>query len=96
MDQVILAVFVAILGGMVASALGWAESNEPFIPRKFIVAIIRAGVGGMAISIVFLEAHPVLVTVDYLVLLLAAMDIDLGLSKIAKIVGKLKNPTNSA
>jgi len=46
MKSLLLAIFAGLLGGIVRSVLGWAKTEEPFDPLKFIKSLIRAAIGG--------------------------------------------------
>ena len=41
----------AFVGGIVAALLGWCESNEAFMPRKFASSIIRAIIAGVVFAV---------------------------------------------
>lgn len=48
----ILIVFVlAIVGAIFSALLGWLESGEDFIPRKFIPSVMRAVVAGIVFAL---------------------------------------------
>ena len=41
----------AFVGGMSVALLGWAESQEPFNPRKFLASVIRSLIAALVFSI---------------------------------------------
>lgn len=41
----------AFVGGIVAAALGWMDSSEPFNMRKFGASAVRALVGGIIFAV---------------------------------------------
>jgi len=43
----------ALMGGLVAATLGWVDSNETFVPRKFASSIIRAVIAAVGFAIAF-------------------------------------------
>ena len=54
MDFNLAVLFIALLacaGGIVSSLLGWLDSAEPFVPRKFMASVVRALVAGILFAI---------------------------------------------
>ena len=43
----------AFIGGLVAATLGWVDSNEAFVPRKFASSVIRAFIAAVGLAIAF-------------------------------------------
>ncbi len=41
----------AFVGGIVAALLGWCDSGEAFMPRKFASSIIRAIIAGVVFAV---------------------------------------------
>ena len=41
----------AFVGAMVAAILGWLDSGEPFVVRKFSASIVRALVAGVVFAV---------------------------------------------
>ena len=88
MDIIFIAV-AAFLGGIVAALLGWAESQETFVARKFASSVIRALVGGIGIAAAFSYAGGVSI-LSFLIAFLAGAGVDAGGNRIAgAIVAKL-------
>ena len=81
-----IAIIVAVFGGIVASILGWAESNTSFDPKKFIVAVIRGGIGGLVITFAAILSMQMFSLLGYVELFLAAMGIDLASAKLSRII----------
>lgn len=83
MDPFILGVIVGVVGGAFSSIFGWLASDEPFIPRKFAAALMRAAIGGVALAVSFnVQAIPR----DLVLLFLACMGVDYGANKVAGAV----------
>ncbi len=43
----------AFLGGIVAAILGWIDSGEPFVTRKFLSSVIRALFAGFVFGVTY-------------------------------------------
>lgn len=79
----------AFLGAIVASLLGWTETNEPFHPRKFASSLIRGIVGAIGIAFAFDYAGST-APLGYLLAFLAGAGVDAGGKRIAgAIVARL-------
>lgn len=85
MDPVLIVALVSISAGLVSSLLGWAEGGDAFDPRKLFCALARGGIGGLVVGYMFLQKHASLAYVDYMLLFLSAVGIDLGLNKAVKV-----------
>ena len=48
---VLLVALLACAGGVVSALLGWLNSGEAFVPRKFIASVIRALIAGVAFAV---------------------------------------------
>jgi len=54
MDLNIAVLFIALLacaGGIVSALLGWLDSGEPFVPRKFMASVVRALIAGVVFAV---------------------------------------------
>ena len=54
MDLNVAVLYIALLacaGGIVSALLGWLDSGEAFIPRKFMASVVRALVAGVVFAI---------------------------------------------
>ena len=83
--EVIYVGIAAFLGAIIASLLGWADTSEPFIRRKFLTSAIRGLVGAIGIAVVFNyggSAGPIM----YLLAFLAGAGIDAGGNRVAGAV----------
>lgn len=88
MDTIFVAVILTFVGIAISLLLGWAESTEPFDPRKLFSAVVRGGVGGLAVALFYVESHPILVPIDYVVLLFTPMGLDYGIGMGWKVYKK--------
>ncbi len=43
----------AFIGGLIAAALGWVDSGEPFAPRKFASSVVRAVIAAIVFAVAF-------------------------------------------
>jgi len=75
----------AFLGAIVASLMGWAESQDPFDPRKFASSLIRAIIAGVGIAAAFNYVEPV-TPVSYLLAFLSGAGVDAGGHRIASAI----------
>ena len=48
---VLLIALLAFTGGIVSSLLGWLDSREAFVPRKFVASVVRALIAGILFTI---------------------------------------------
>lgn len=46
-------VLAAFFGGILAALLGWMESHEPFVGRKFFASIIRSFVAALVAALAY-------------------------------------------
>lgn len=74
MDVIWIAV-CAFLGGIVAALLGWLETQESFVARKFAASIVRALVAGIAFAVAYQFANGLSV-IDLLLAFLGGAGID--------------------
>lgn len=51
--QILIVFALAIVGAVFSALLGWLESGEDFIPRKFIPSVMRAIVAGIVFALGF-------------------------------------------
>jgi len=72
----------AFLGAIAVSLLGWTESQEPFVPRKFASSLIRAIIAGVSIASAFNYVESV-TPVSYLLAFLSGAGVDAGGHRIA-------------
>ena len=92
MEDIIVALIVACLGGAVSAIKGWLDGDEPFIPRKFISGVIRGVLGG-GVLVVGLNVP---VTLETLVMLFfAAVGFDVGLHSGEKLLNELREVNTS-
>ncbi|MBA7627054.1 hypothetical protein ES703_34515 [subsurface metagenome] len=82
--QLILLLIAAILGAIVSSLLGWAESNEAFNARKFMPSIVRAAIAAVAVflTVTYIDIGAVTL-VTYVAVFLSGMGIDAGGNRIS-------------
>jgi len=87
--ELLLLLIAAILGAMVSSLLGWADSGKPFDARKFIPSLIRAGISAVVVfvgtSYVNIGAVTLMI---YILTFLAGMGIDAGGNRLAGTIRK--------
>lgn len=84
MDVILIGV-AAFVGGMIASLLGWAQAEEPFIFKKFLSSLIRALVAGIVIAIAY-DYSGAITLVSYLVAFLAGAGVDAGGKRVSGII----------
>ena len=77
--QLLLLLISAMLGAIVSSVLGWAESEDAFNKRKFVPSLIRGAIAAAAVlvgtSYVSIESVTLIV---YILVFLAGMGFDAG------------------
>lgn len=85
---------VSVGGGVLSAFIGWAESTEPFNPRKMFVALVRGGLAGIGLSglVIYLEGPGMIGLADYILLFLSAMGIDLAAAKGSRILKTIRDP----
>lgn len=88
MDAVLVVVLLTFVGFAASVLLGWAESEEPFNPRKLVSAIVRGAVPALGLGLLFVETHPVLTPVDMVVLVFTPLGLDYSSLKAWKIYKK--------
>lgn len=49
--QVLYTALAAFLGAVVVALLGWADSQEPFQPKKFLASVLRGLVAAVTFAI---------------------------------------------
>ena len=54
---VLLVALLACTGGIVSSLLGWLDSGETFVPRKFMASVVRALIAGILFTIGYTFAN---------------------------------------
>jgi len=91
--NILLLALLSILGALFSAALGWLDSGEPFVPRKFTASILRAIIAGVISALGFstLEtAGPW----EYLLAFLSGAGIDVFGNRISgAIASRNKAPT---
>ncbi len=53
MNTQITLILLTVLGAIFVAILGWAESGEPFNPRKFASSMARALLAGFVSALIF-------------------------------------------
>ena len=54
MDLNVAVLYIALLacaGGIASALLGWLDSGEAFVPRKFMASVVRALVAGVVFAV---------------------------------------------
>lgn len=87
MDVLIVAL-AAFAGGLIAAALGWLESQEPFEARKFTTSVLRAFVAGVAFGAAYTFTGPVEI-LDIFAAFLAGAGVDVLGKRLAASVRRL-------
>lgn len=49
--EILLVSLLSVGGALFAAALGWLESGEPFVARKFTSSILRAIIAGIVFAV---------------------------------------------
>jgi len=86
----LLAVVIAVIGGAFSAFVGWAESGEPFNPRKMFVGVVRGGFAGVVLSGVAIIFEPgvALGVRDFVLIFFGAAGIDVLGAEASRIIGK--------
>lgn len=82
MDLGVLYVALAAgAGAILVALLGWFESKEPFVGRKFMPSVIRAVLAGIVFAVGYKVTGDAVTTSDILIAILAGAGIDAGLKR---------------
>ena len=66
----------ALVGGIVASLLGWLDSGTPFVGRKFASSVLRALVAAVAFAAGYTLLGPYVTALDIAAAFLAGAGVD--------------------
>jgi hypothetical protein len=72
----------AFLGGIVSSLLGWLDSGEAFVPKKFTASLIRALVAGIGFAVAY-QFTDGMSPVDLLIAFLGGAGVEAGGNRIS-------------
>jgi len=78
MDLNVAVLYIALLacaGGIVSALLGWLDSGEAFVPRKFMASVVRALVAGVVFAVGYSFANGISI-LDLFVAFLGGAGID--------------------
>jgi len=87
--NVIWIAVAAFIGGIVAALLGWLESKEPFVSRKFSASLIRALVAAVASAIGYQYANAI-TPIDIGIAFCAGAGVDVLGHRVARAIKKGK------
>jgi len=73
--NIMLLTFLSIVGALFSAALGWLDSGEDFVPRKFTSSILRAIIAGIISALGFSTIENIAIW-DYFLAFLAGAGID--------------------
>jgi len=79
---VLLLALLACTGGVISALLGWLNSGEAFVTRKFMASIIRAVVAGIVFAIGYTFADGISI-VDLFAAFLGGAGIDVLGNRVA-------------
>jgi|WetSurMetagenome_2_1015567.scaffolds.fasta_scaffold665689_1 hypothetical protein len=80
-EMVTIAV-LAVIGAILAAALGWFESTDPFDGRKFVATVIRGSFGALVLALTtFIDPTIPATVATYLAALLAGAGFDVLLKR---------------
>lgn len=68
-------------GGILVALLGWFESKENFVARKFMPSIIRSVLAGVVFGVGYTLSGRVVTVADILIAVAAGAGIDAGLKR---------------
>lgn len=88
--SIIYVALSAFGGGIVSGLLGWADSNEPFIGRKFLGTALRSILAGVVFAGGYIALSGTPTLADLGTAFLAGAGIDVGLKRIAGTVSTTK------
>lgn len=69
-------------GGIVSGLLGWFESGEAFVARKFGTTVLRALLAGATLAIGYFAISGSIAPHDLIVAFLAGAGVDAGLKRL--------------
>lgn len=100
--QCLILTVAAVLGALGAAGLGWLDSGEPFIARKFTSSILRALFAGLLIAAgSFLAAteidlsNPVMFIYQVVLAVLAGAGIDVGGNRLSGAIAARSKQTST-
>jgi len=73
--QILAVTILSILGALFTASLGWLESGEAFVPRKFAASILRAVIAGFVSALGF-STIQIIGPWEYIVAFLTGAGID--------------------
>jgi len=85
MDRIWLAL-AALVGGILVALIGWADSKEPFVTRKFLASVLRSLIAGVIFAVAYQLSRP-LTALDLLWAFLGGTGFDVGVNRIAGYLG---------
>ncbi len=95
--NLIIVTAAAIIGALFSGTLGWIDSGEPFIGRKFASTILRSIIAGITIAVGFVfvpDMNLFQLIIDALFAFLAGAGVDVIGNRLAKTVSpKVVAPT---
>ena len=68
-------------GGILVALLGWFESKENFVARKFVPSIIRSVLAGVVFAVGYTVSGRAVTMADILIAIAAGAGIDAGLKR---------------
>ena len=89
--NVIYIMVAAFVGGIVSSLLGWVETQEPFVARKFAASLIRAFIAAGIFAAGFSYANH-FTPLDILWAFLGGIGVDAGGHRIAAAIRAGRTP----
>lgn len=74
--EILLVAIASIGGALISGALGWLDSGEPFIPRKFTSTLLRGLLAGLLFAAANFAFKETIIPWDYIGALLGGAGID--------------------